>query len=973
MESVLRASMFALACCALAQAQEQGPTAFWAEGEAFFRQVGSRPPDRPPYASRGQCLGSGWGGRKGHYVLYRFRLKRGVPRAWLYVRYARKPASDSHFEIRLDRATIHRRIAFASTAGWGHLRHDEWAYREVSLGRLAPGRHALEFVSLAHKNNTNVDGFFIAVERFSPPNTRKEIEMSQALDCDSDPNRPTPETVDEALALADFLPRIGDWHYPLSEAEDRAALRIPVVVSISDRSVELQDGENGPIKTAERDREAFGWRVAEILTDPQPLAVLEREFAEWGLMLYIGTRGVAAEVRKAVGRLDQIAEPHVRLPKDYYEQLAAAREDVLGAKVLADAGDPSYDKVVGFLPACHAYTFVGTPQSERKYIVGPDGRVGEFPAQWGKDKDYVQVFFDPCKTLGEIEPTVAKRGLLGGSLPAVNMGFYDAESKRGWEQCVFAVDNQGTKVFMRLRELTGKTAYWQLDPLEELPDGKAFYAALLALRKAWDGRFAQAMRIEAADRRVVDASRAGITIALTGCVGLQPKYGMGGYWGGQHDTFPPTTLSLVEALVDWGLHDQARARLGHYLDKFIKPDGSIDYYGPAVSEYGQFLALTAKCVRHTGDLDWLDEHRGSVDRLCAWVLREREASKKKHAPGSAPHGLIFGSPEADTRKETNYYFSGDCWCWRGLLEIGNLFLHVGRQRDDQDMVRQGISLLSECEAYQADILRAAAESALDKEDPRFLPPIVGQEQAFKTMTQDRLASYTNYRYWLEALSAQCLGETYDRMMIDYRVARGGELLGMTRFGDHLDDWPFWHYAYAILGYDRVREYLLGFYGHMAHHQTRGTFTAYEQVPIRGYRSRGYYADYCVPSQLTIALMTRWMLAYEERDRDVLWLCRAVPREWVASGFAFSGASTRWGKVGVRVSPSEDLRAVEAEISFARDLPPMVKLRIRHPRQARLDECRVEGGRRQPTDAEQEFIRLKPQQRVVRVRMSFELP
>ena len=968
---MLRAFILALSCCALAQAQGQGPIALWAEGEAFFRQVGSSPPDRPPYASRGQCLGSGWGGRKGHYVLYRFRLRHEMPQAWLYVRYARKPASDSHFDIRLDKATIHKRIAFASTAGWGHLRHDEWAYREVSLGRLAAGPHTLEFVSLAHENNTNIDGFFIAAGRFAAPTTRKGIEMSEPLDCDSDPNRPTPETVDDALALADFLPRIDDWHYPRSEADDRAALRPPVVEAISEGSVDLQDPAKGLAKTVGRGGEAFGWRVAEILTDPQPLVVLEREFDEWGLMLYVGPGGVVAEFRKAVGRLDQMREPHVRLPKDYYEQLGPAREDVLGAKVLADAGDPSYGKVVGFLPACHTYTFVGTPESETKYIVGPDGRVGEFPNKWGKDKDYVQLFFDPHTVVGDIEPTVAKAGLLAGSLPAVHMGFYDAKAKQGWEQCVFAVEDQGTKVFLRLRDLAGKTTYWQLDPLKELADGKAFYAGLLALSRGWDEVFGQAMRIEVADRRVADASRAGLAIALNGCVGLQPKYGMGGYWGSQHDTFPPTTLSLVEALIDWALHDQARERLGYYLDKFVKPDGSIDYYGPAVSEYGQLLALTAKCVRHTGDLDWLAAHRGPVDRLCEWVLREREASRKKHAPGSTVRGLIWGSPEADTRKDTNFYFSGDCWCWRGLLEIGNLFLHIGRQHGDQAMVRQGISLLSECEAYQADILRAAAHSAVEHDGLPFLPPIVDQEQAFETMTQDRLASYTNYRYWLEALSAQCLGETYDRMMIDYRIARGGELLGMTRFSDHLDDWPYWHYAYAILGYDRVREYLLGYYAHMAHHQTRGTFTAYEQVPIRGYRSRGYGADYCVPSQLTIPLMTRWMLAYEDRDRDVLWLCRAVPREWVAAGFAFSGASTRWGKVSVQVSPSEDLRVVEVEISFARDLPPAVNLRIRHPRQARMAECRVEGGTRQPTDAEQEFIRLKPRRRVVRVRATFE--
>jgi len=865
----------------------------------------------------------------------------------------------------LDERSLGERIALKSTHGWGHLRDDEWAYRQVPLGELAPGRHTLKLVSLANKNNTNIDGFFIAVAPFSPPNTRKEIEMAEPLDADSDPNRPSPKTVDDSLELDDFHPRIDDWYYPKSEADERADLRVPTVAKISETFVELDDGQR-----AEVGDETAGWRVAEILAEPQPMAAFERELDEWGLVVFVGSDGVVAELRKAVGRLEKMTEPHVRLPTSYYEQLLGAKEDVLGQKVLADKDDPTYEKVVGFLPACHTYTFVGTLDSQEKCIVGPDGTVGEFPNQWGKDKDYHRLLFDPTDAVGDIEPTVAKRGLLGGSLPAANMGFYDQQSKRGWEQCVFAIEDSGTSIFMRVRESSGKTAYYQLDPLKKLDDGKRFYAGLLALKQRWDGVFAPGLKIEVGDQRVVDACRAGLAIALTGYIGAHPKYGMGGYWGKEHDTFPPTTLSLAEVLLDWGLHDQAKQRLGYYLTKFIKDDGSIDYYGPAIAEYGQFLSIFAKCVRQTGDEEWFAKHRAAIDRVCKWILRARAASKEKHTEDTPVRGLIWGSPEADTRKDRDFYFSGDCWCWRGLLELGSLFSQLGKQRRDGELSARGASLLRECEAYRQDILEAAEQSVLRAEAIPFLPPIVGQKHTFKTMTQDRLASYTNYRYWLEALSAQCLGDTYDKMMIDYRVAYGGELLGMTRFGDHLDDWPFWHYASAILQYDRVREFLLGYYGHLAHHQTRGTFTAYEQVPIRGYGCRDYYADYCVPSQLTVPLMTRWMLVHEERDRDVLWLCRATPRAWIASGLRFSGASTRWGRVDGRVEPGDDLRTIVARVTFAGEPPAEVTLRIRHPQQARLAECEVEGGVCEGMDAGRELIRLRPTAKALHVKAMF---
>ena len=70
------------------------------------------------------------------------------------------------------------------------------------------------------------------------------------------------------------------------------------------------------------------------------------------------------------------------------------------------------------------------------------------------------------------------------------------------------------------------------------------------------------------------------------------------------------------------------------------------------------------------------------------------------------------------------------------------------------------------------------------------------------MTQDRLASYTNYRYWLETLSARCLTAQQERIIIDYRVSHGGEILAGTRFQDHMDNWPYWHYAHGLLAHDR---------------------------------------------------------------------------------------------------------------------------------------------------------------------------
>ena len=124
----------------------------------------------------------------------------------------------------------------------------------------------------------------------------------------------------------------------------------------------------------------------------------------------------------------------------------------------------------------------------------------------------------------------------------------------------------------------------------------------------------------------------------------------------------------------------------------------------------------------------------------------------------------------------------------------------------------------------------------------------------------------------------------------------------------------------------------------------------------------------MPAQLTVPLMTRWMLAYEERDRDVLWLCRAVPRPWFREGLAARGVSTRWGKLDMEVKPSGG--AIEVEISFGRDWPSSVALRLRHPEHAVLADCRAEGADVEQVDADRELIRLRVHRARVHARATF---
>ena len=966
---------------------------FWIEGEAYYSQSGSQRVDVPPFASRGECLGADWSGRQGDFAVYRYRLDRVLPDAVLYLRYARKADGDSYFKIIHDENTTADRVSLSPTGGWGHLGQNEWRYKSIPLGPVETGWHELEFLSLAAKNNANVDGFFIAGPSFGPPDGREEIETCRQPPVRRDLGINDPACIDAKMTFDGVFAPGDDWYYPPEESAQRASLVIPVLIDVSVDHATISAVDGGTAESVRVGRQWRGWRIAETLSEPEPMVILEREFRRWGLLLYLGRQGPVAEIRKAVGQLQAVARPRPVYPPDYFEQILDANQDLLGNKLLENGRDPGYEDVSGLLAPLHSYTFIGSPESPLKYIVQPDGAIGYLPLRWGRNKPLEETVLDPASVFPlpdwSTRPPAVKRGLLGGFLPAVNYGFLVTDDPpegappasvvrrwAGWEMSALMDVGPASSAFVRIRSNDGTVQHYHLRPkrpLEEVSDGKPFFAALLRLKRRWDHFFADGMKLQINDRRASDNARAAIALALSGYVDLHPKYGMGGYWGkdDRHDSFPPTTLSMNRCLLDWGFHQAAKDRLGYYLAHFVRPDGTLNYYGPAVAEYGQLLELAAHCVHATADGQWFDRNRPAIDGLITHLLELRHKGRRDQEPDAITHGLLFGGAEADNHKSPDYFFSGSAWAWRGLLEAANLFVKLGGERNDARLTGRGKELLAECEELRADLLRAVSRSIVTSGDEAFLPPIAGFDIPFATMTQDRLASYTNYRYWLETLSARCLTAEQERMIIDYRVSHGGEILAGTRFQDHMDNWPYWHYAHGLMAHDRVRHYLLGYVGHMAHHQMPGTFTSYEQVLVRGYCFRREWADYCVPAQLTMPIMTRWMLAFEKPDDGELRLCSAIPRAWLESEFSFERASTRWGPVSLQISPHEEPARMTARLVLPRRDRPVVVLRVRHPNRLRISDCRVTGGRCEKIDAERETVRLVPADETMVMELEFQ--
>jgi hypothetical protein len=321
--------------------------------------------------------------------------------------------------------------------------------------------------------------------------------------------------------------------------------------------------------------------------------------------------------------------------------------------------------------------------------------------------------------------------------------------------------------------------------------------------------------------------------------GDHPHYGVKAYAAEEHDGFPPTIIAAVDALSAWGLNARAVALFRYWLRHFVHDDGRIAYYGPSVSEYGQLLHVAVLLLERTGPDGWLEEGMPRLNALAGHLRRLR---------GAAGEGaLIAGIPEADTKERIATYFHNNAWAAKGLRRWANAAADLGAPGEWTEL------LATTADGLARDTLAAIHRTWPDDPADWWLSPQVEPAPRPQSLTDGELASYTNYRYWPELLSSDLLPPALANRVVEARLAGGGQFCGMTRFYDHLDDWPLAGYLSALWSLGRRDDFLLSLYGHVAYHQAEGHLTAYEQVALPPGRE---VAPYCLPCQLVAARAAR---------------------------------------------------------------------------------------------------------------------
>ncbi len=337
--------------------------------------------------------------------------------------------------------------------------------------------------------------------------------------------------------------------------------------------------------------------------------------------------------------------------------------------------------------------------------------------------------------------------------------------------------------------------------------------------------------------------------------GDHPKYGVGAYADPMHDGFPPTIIAAIDALTLWDNTSRAEPLFSYWLNHFVRGDGSIGYYGASISEYGQMLTTAQRLMARGGTESWLQANKVSVERLAGYL--------RQNLRHDGPITLLQGVPEADEREQSATYFHNSAWAVRGLEDWATVLEE-----------RAGEAALAEALRQDASELRLILLDTIEQVWPRdpqdwWLPPMAepAREGYWARpqgrITANRLGSYTNYRYWPELLSSGVLPERWMQRIIDARLSSGGQFCGMTRFEDHLDDWPLMDYLDGLWRLGRREEYRISLWGHLCYHQAEGHLTAYEQV---SFPPGHQIADYCLPCQLVaVRAARRLIMGNQERS------------------------------------------------------------------------------------------------------------
>ena len=647
------------------------------------------------------------------------------------------------------------------------------------------------------------------------------------------------------------------------------------------------------------------------------------------------------------------------------KDIGTSPRDLLAERLLETGDDPDPERVKSAAPPIGSVppkgpgwrlpwdTFVGTKEASDTMPVFPTGST----------RTYHPVGFFPHDS--RRENPQRWDGLVGGWMPAVRKVLPLSPSAY-YEVIVFgdveAEDRFIVQTWHRTALIEGGAiakvlygySYPQFLPARGDPKPEEFYRALLVFAGYWDHLLADFAPATLPQRVWVDMPKHAFAKELmVRPGGVYPKYGAvdRDYYGSEYDGFQDIFTSSLYSNLEWGRFEMARAVMDNYFTDFVDRKGMINMRGPETAQFGMTLSLVARYFNYTEDRALLLKHAGKIEATAA-MLSDMHEESLKLPPEDPGYGMIRGWSESDSCLMPDPkiwwlpYFSNNAFSARGLSDLGRCWEKI---RTDRASAHQAASWRKRSEQLQQTMVDSLGKNVRHDKNPPYVGTYPGTQLTFWESMEKEHPSPQQWphRGYAELLQADVLPADLANLVIDCMRAYGGTTLGVVAnverpHPEGRDILGFISYGYAqmLLRLDRIEEFLLFLYAHRYHDHTRGSWVAEEVAGIDGDN-----ALFCIPAQLTIPLLVRWMLVLEDSDEDRLYFGKGLPREWVASGeeTRIEGAPTRYGRVSFTMKRDRAKPAVYANVSLARaGSPHEVQVTVRLPKNHALKTVTVNG-------------------------------
>jgi hypothetical protein len=640
--------------------------------------------------------------------------------------------------------------------------------------------------------------------------------------------------------------------------------------------------------------------------------------------------------------------------------------DLLADKILQSGDDPDPEQVKSAAPPLGSVqhpgpswrlpwdTFVGTKECFDTMPVFPSGSTRTYHP--------VQYFPEDNRKANP------KRfdGLLAGWMPAVRKMLATSDSV--YDEVIVFGDVEARDQFIvqtwhrTARIENGKMlkavyghSYPAFPPARVDPEPEQFYRALLVFAAHWQDLLRDFSAASLPRNAWVDMSKHAFAKELmVRPGGVYPKYGAvdRDYSGSEYDGFQDIFTSSLCANLEWGRLEMARAVIDNYFSDFVDAKGMINMRGPETAQFGMALSLLARYFNYSGDGELLRKHGAKISATADLLLAMHDAGLRR-AQDDPGYGLIHGWSESDSclmPKPSLWwlpYYANNAFAARGLRDLARSWTLINTHGPEAE--KQTARWRDRSRIMQDAVVASMRKNIRHDLRPPYIGTYAGAKETFRESMSKEHPSPQQWphRGYAELLHADILPTELANLVIDCMRGHGATTLGVVanvepphREGRDILGFISYGYAQMLLRLDRIEEFLLFLYSHRYHDHTRGSWVAGEVSGIDGDN-----ALFCIPAQLTIPPLVRWMLVLEDSDEDRLYFAKGLPREWVASGeqISITGAPTRWGRVNMKMRTDHSAKNIRAEIQLARPgLPKEIQVKFRLPKTRQLQRVAVNG-------------------------------